>query len=543
MSGALLLASSLVLLILAYAFYGRWVAGKFGIDDRIVTPAHRLKDDVDYVPAPAPVLLGHHFASIAGAAPIIGPISAAVFGWIPVLLWLLLGGIFFGAMHDFAALFVSVRNDGRSMGEVIKKHVGSKGSILFLLFTWFALALVIAAFSIIVAKTFVTVPAAASSSVLFIGLAIVFGLALNRFRFSLASSTIVGVALLFLMIWLGQVYPLQTSENIWLYILILYVYVASVAPVWLLLQPRDYLNSFLLYLLLIAGFIGMLCYNPELKFPAFTAFKADSLGYLFPMLFVTVACGAISGFHALVASGTTAKQLNRESDAQPVAFGGMLIETLLGILALLTAVMLTSDIYAADLAAKGPVGVFAAGMANAISSIPGLNLNQDVLVSLVSLIVSAFALTSLDTATRLGRFAFQELADFFPENVQKPFKNSHVATVMTILPAAVMMFSGQWKAIWPVFGSANQLLASIALLSVTVWYFHNFGKKPLFIIIPMVTMFLVTCFALVNMIESNLASQGYLLAGLSGILLLLALFLAWEAGSILLKKHDQTHEL
>lgn len=536
MSGAVILLGSLFLLGMAYIFYGRWVARKFGIDDSIITPAHRLRDDGDYMPARAPVLLGHHFASIAGAAPIIGPVSAAVFGWVPVLLWLVFGGIFFGAMHDFAALVVSIRNDGKSIGEVIKKHVGARGSVLFLLFVWFTLALVIAAFAIIVGKTFNAVPAAASSSVMFIGLAVVFGLALNRFNFSLGIATVIGVILLLAMIWLGQLYPLQASEPVWLYLLLAYIYVASVAPVWLLLQPRDYLNSFLLYILLLGGFIGMLFYNPEIVYPAFTAIKTESLGYLFPMLFVTVACGAISGFHSLVASGTTAKQLNVESDAQPVAFGGMLIETFLGILALLTAVTLSSDAFAADLAAKGPVGVFAGGMAGAIAAIPGISFKPEVLVSFVSLIVSAFALTSLDTATRLGRFAFQELAEFMPEKLGKPCKNKHIATVLTILPAAALMFTGQWKAIWPLFGSANQLLASIALLSIAVWFYHRFKVRPVFVMIPMLVMFLVTCFALINLIDANIARQGYLLAALSGVLLILAIFLAWEAAEALRRK-------
>jgi carbon starvation protein len=375
---------------------------------------------------------------------------------------------------------------------------------------------------------------------MFIVLAVIFGLALNRFKLSLGVGTVFGVAILLAMIWLGQLYPVSRSENNWIYALLVYIYFASVLPVWLLLQPRDYLNSFLLYLLLFAGFVGMLFYNPEIVYPAFTSFRVDSLGYLFPMLFVTVACGAISGFHSLVASGTTAKQLDREKDAQPVAFGGMLIETFLGILALLTAVMLSNDAFASDLAAKGPVGVFANGMAQAINAIPGMKFDPAVLVSFVSLVVSAFALTSLDTATRLGRFAFQELAEFMPANIKTPFKNKHEATILTILPAAVLMFTGQWAAIWPLFGSANQLLASIALLSVTVWYFHSFHRRPLFITIPMVSMFLVTCFALINFIITNLGKQGYLMAGMSGILLLLALFLAWEAAGILRQKHPET---
>jgi carbon starvation protein len=536
MSSSLILVISLILLILAYVTYGRWLAKRFGLDNTVLTPAHRLRDEGDYVPAKAPVLLGHHFASIAGAAPIIGPISAAVFGWVPVLLWLVLGGMFFGAVHDFAALIISVRNDGLSIGEVIKKHVGNRGSILFLLFTWATLALVIAAFTIIVAKTFATVPQAASSSLMFIVLAIIFGLVINRLKAGLGISTFFGVIILLFMIWLGSSYPLSLQQDKWIYLLLVYIYVASVAPVWLLLQPRDYLNSFLLYILLFGGFIGMLFYNPAISFPAFTTFNIEKMGYLFPMLFVTVACGAISGFHALVASGTTAKQLDKETDAKPVAFGGMLIETFLGILALLAAIMLSSGDYSAGLASTGPVGIFSQGMAKAIGAIPGISFAQTDMIAFVSLVVSAFALTSLDTATRLGRFAFQELAEFTPESVRKPLKNKHLATVLTILPAAVLMFTGQWKSIWPLFGSANQLLASITLLSITVWYFHSYHKKPLFITVPMVAMFLVTFFALINLISVNLMKQSYTLVGLSGLLLLLAAFLAFEAMRILRKK-------
>ena len=533
MSTALVLSISFVILFMAYLLYGRFLAKKFGLSNKVETPAHVLNDGGDYVPAKAPVVLGHHFASIAGAAPIIGPISAAVFGWVPVFLWLLAGGIFFGAMHDFAALVISVRNDGKSIGEVIKKNVGNRGSILFLLFTWTTLALIIAAFTIIVAKTFAAVPQAASSSVLFIFLAIGFGFIINKLRFSLGISTVFGVALLLGMIYLGNLYPLSLAQPVWIYILIAYIYIASVAPVWILLQPRDYLNSFLLYILLFGGFLGLIYYNPEMQMPAFTAFKADKLGYLFPMLFVTVACGAISGFHSLVASGTTAKQLDKETDALPVAYGGMLIETFLGIIALLSAVMLSKVDFGALLAAKGPIGVFSSGLAKAIGSLPFMNISEGVLIGFVSLVVSAFAMTTLDTATRLGRFAFQELAEFMPDSVKPTFKNKHVATLMTIIPAAVLMFSGQWKTIWPIFGSANQLLASITLLAISVWFFKSYRQKPLFITVPMVAMFLVTFFALGNIIMINFAKANYLLMGMSSILMLLAIFLGIEAFKVL----------
>lgn len=537
MNSSLVLLVSFFVLLAAYIFYGRWLAKKFDIDKNRLTPAHVKNDSVDYVPTKMPVLLGHHFASIAGAAPIIGPITAAVFGWVPVLLWLIVGGIFFGAVHDYASLCVSIRNEGKSAGEVIKKYIGKNGSVLFLLFTWATLIIVIAAFSIIVANTFVAVPQAGSSSVMFILLAILFGLAINKLKLNLTASTILGVATLFLMVWLGNTFPLVLSMNTWLYIILGYIAIASVVPVWLLLQPRDYLNSFLLYALIIGGFVGILFYNPEITLKPFIDFKTPDLGYIFPMLFVTVACGAISGFHSVIASGTTSKQLSNEADAQPVAYGGMLIETFLGILALITAAILTEDSFAL-LSKNGPIAVFADGLAKGMASIPGISIENGVLKAFVSLVVSAFALTSLDTAARLGRYTFQELTEFFPQKIKKLTCGNIAATIITLLPGAYLMFSGKYKAIWPLFGSANQMLASISLLSVMVWYFKEKQKLPLFIGVPMVSMFVITITALVFMVYSNYLASDYLLLSLAGLLLVLAIFLAVEALGVLKRKNE-----
>ncbi|MCD4693710.1 MAG: hypothetical protein K8R79_12405, partial [Calditrichales bacterium] len=294
MSATILIVVAIICFVLGYIFYGKFVANKLGIDPNRETPAHTMRDNVDYVPAKAPVLLGHHFASIAGAAPIIGPIVAAVFGWVPVFLWIIFGNIFIGAVHDFTSLIASVRHKGQSIGKIIEEQIGQKGKQLFLIFAWATLVLIIAAFTILVAKTFVSTPAVATSSTLFIALAILFGLSIYRMKTSLAVATIVGVALLLTCVWLGVKYPLvlsadaAQSQQMWSWILLAYIFVASVTPVWILLQPRDYLNSFLLYLVLLGAFVGILLKNPTIEFPAFTHFIDPKLGAMFPILFVTV---------------------------------------------------------------------------------------------------------------------------------------------------------------------------------------------------------------------------------------------------------------
>jgi len=512
--------------VVAYIFYGKFIAVKLGIDPSRKTPAHTMNDGVDYVPAKAPVLLGHHFASIAGAAPIIGPIVAAVFGWIPVAIWILIGGIFMGAVHDFTALVASVRHDGRSIGEVIEEQIGRRGKLLFLIFSWSTLILVVAVFIIVVSRTFEEIPAAASASTLFILIALVFGLFLYRMNLSLPVATVFGVLLLAAALYLGYLYPLQLSALTWSYILMGYIFVASVTPVWILLQPRDYLNSFILYALLALGITGIVVVNPELKIPAYTGFHVKELGYLFPILFVTVACGAISGFHSLVASGTSAKQLNNENDARTVGYGAMLIESVLAIVALITAAMLVKENYMEM--RSNPVAVFAHSLGNIMTS---FGIPYDAGKTFSSLAVSAFALTSLDTATRLARFALQE---FFhdrekPEEKQSLFfRNRYAATLVGVIVAGALVISGQGLKIWPIFGAANQLLAALALLAVTVWL-TRLKRATWFVKIPMVLMFIITLSALAVMVFHNITTGDYLLATVAAVLFLLAVYLACEA--------------
>jgi len=311
MSALVLILIGIVCFLTAYIAYGAWLAKQWGIDPTRKTPACSKYDGVDYCPAKAPVLLGHHFSSIAGAGPIVGPISASIFGWVPVALWVIIGSIFVGGVHDFGSLLASVRHGGKSIGEVIEANIGKLGKKLFALFAWLTLILVIAAFLNITANTFVSVPSAGTASILFIFLAMIFGFGLNTKKFGLGIGSVIGVALLLLCIYIGQMYPLSLPLTTWVYILIFYIFVASVLPVWLLLQPRDYLNSFLLYAILAGAVIGIIILNPTLELAPYKGFYVNNM-YLFPMLFVIVACGAVSGFHSLVASGTTSKQLESE---------------------------------------------------------------------------------------------------------------------------------------------------------------------------------------------------------------------------------------
>lgn len=510
MNAMLLVLISVVVFLVAYATYGAFLAKKWGIDVSRKTPAHTLNDGVDYLPAKAPVLLGHHFSSIAGAGPIVGPIGAAIFGWVPVFLWILIGSIFFGGVHDMGALFASVRHDGKSLGEVIGENIGESGKTLFSVFSWLTLLLVVAAFTNIVAGTFVSVPEAATASVLFILLAVGFGIFVYRKGVSLALGSIIGVILLVACIWLGTKFPIHLSKEVWMIVLLGYIFVASVTPVWILLQPRDYLNSYLLYAMLIGGLVGIFMTNPSIKLAAFTGFSVEGK-WMFPMLFVIVACGAISGFHSLVGSGTTSKQLDNEKDIKLVGYGSMLIEGVLAVIALITVA------YKVDAIGGNPVTVFSTGLGNFMGT---LGIPVEVGTSFTALAISAFALTSLDTATRLARFIFQEAFVKKGETLsptKKVLTNRFVATGITVVLGGFLAFGG-YKAIWPIFGSANQLLSAIALLAIGVWL-KAMGKEHKMATIPMFFMFAVTLAALGQLIYANSV------VAFNGVLLLFAVAL------------------
>ncbi len=528
MNSVFLIVGALAAFIVAYATYGAWLAKKWGVDASIKTPAHTMTDGVDYVPAKAPVVLGHHFASIAGAGPINGPIIAAAFGWLPVMLWIVLGSIFFGGVHDMGSLFASVRHGGKSIGEVIGDTMGSKGKKLFAVFAWLTLLLVVAAFTNIVANAFVASPAAATASLLFILLAIGFGMVVYRGNVNLTVGTVVGVALLALSIWLGVQYPIALSAQMWMVLMIIYIFIASVTPVWILLQPRDYLNSFLLYAMLIGGVVGLLVMRPALQLPAVTSFAPSTYNLMFPMLFVTIACGAISGFHSLVGSGTTSKQLDSEKDVKLVGYGAMLIEGVLATLAIITAAYVTSAQLGELSGAGGPVNVFATGLGTFMAA---FGVDFALAKTFVTLAVSAFALTSLDTATRLARFIFQEFFEVDPEKnpnaaaAANIMTNKYVATLITVVLGGFLAFSG-WKRIWPIFGSANQLLAALTLLALAVWLKQT-GKEFRMASYPMVFMFGVTLVALVLLMVQNLGNP--LLLFFAVALFVLAIVLILES--------------
>ena len=542
MNGAILLIIGIVFFVFAYRFYGRYLEKLFGVNPERRTPAHEKRDGIDYVPTKPTILFGHHFASIAGAGPIVGPVLAAYLGWMPVVLWVLFGCVFVGAVHDFAALFISIRHDGRSIGSVIEEYLGYSGRQIFLSFCWAALILIIAIFGILVAKTFVATPAVATASLLFIMMAPIFGFLVYKKGLSIVAGSFVFVPLLFLFIWLGTKYPLDlvsmcgvtavVARNIWITILMLYVFVASVLPVWLLLQPRDYLNSYLLYAMMIAGVLGIFVAAPYFVMPAFTGWSATTpkggIGHLFPILYVTVACGACSGFHALVASGTTSKQLDNERHIRPVGYGAMLVEGILALVAITTVAVLPKAEYLTLLSSESPIVVFASGLSGFIAK---LGLPVSVGKTFVALTISAFMLTTLDTATRLARFTWQEL--FLPKEGSKRGKigvvlsNPFIATTLSVVLSGYMAFSGSAMEIWPVFGASNQMLAALTLLVVTLVLVRR--KANFWIaLIPMLFMTTITIWALVNLIKVNFGTN-YVLLGATSFLLVMAVILAGKA--------------
>lgn len=546
MNGIELVLIAFILYFFAYRIYGNFLIKKFKVSDENITPSHSLYDGVDYVPAKAPVLLGHHFASIAGAGPIVGPVIAAGFGWLPVYLWIIIGAIFIGGVHDFSSIIASVRHKSKSIGFVIETYIGVNGKRLFLLFAWSTLILVIAVFTIIVADTFYHIPSVATSSMFFMISAILFGIMIYRIKLNLTIATLIGILMMALSIYLGIYFPIQLDKNIWQLILLAYVFVASVTPVWILLQPRDYLNSFLLYAVLAGGLIGVFFANPEVNIPAFSSFNLEKVGYLFPALFVTVACGAISGFHSLVGSGTTAKQLNKETDARIVGYGGMLIEGLLAVLSLVAVASMINEEFLDILKNKGAVAAFSLGVAKFLNAIPFLGISMETGQTFSALAVSAFALTSLDTATRLARYMFQE---FFEMNIKSEeveknsvFQNRFFATAVTVMVGAALTFSGQSMAIWPVFGSANQLLAALALLALTVYVTHLKEKKS-FVLIPMLFMFSVTLTALGMLIYTNFVAQNFVLSFISSLLFILAVLLGIKAYQVIVNGRKESSEL
>ncbi len=527
MNALVLLIVGVVVFFIAYVTYGSYLAKKWGIDPSRKTPAHVLKNDKDYVPTDAKVVLGHHFASIAGAGPITGPIIAAMFGWLPVYLWIVLGSIFFGGVHDYGSLLASLRHEGKTIGEIIRVNVGQKAKLIFSLYAFVTISLVVAAFLDITASTFafdvpdaanaMTAASSGTASMLFIVVALFFGVFYRR-NTNLIVGSIVGVALLIGIIVLSSYFPfLQLSKGTWQIILTVYIIAASLLPVWLLLQPRDYLSSFLLFAMAIGGFVGILITAPNMEIPALVGFNVNGQ-YLFPILFVTVACGAISGFHSLISSGTSSKQIASEKDAKLVGYGGMLIEGVVAIIALCSVAALTGN------TDGSPAVRFANGVATFMHSF-GIPLEAGKIF--VTLTYASFALTSLDSATRIGRYLLEELGEIPQKDgtMKKTFLcNPYIATLLTVGVAYLFTAYG-YARIWPIFGSANQLLAGLALLAVAAWIKKSMNKTSWETIIPLIFMFAVTLSALVLLIISNFqkgTADGYILGIIAIILVILA---------------------
>lgn len=559
MSGIMMMVIAIVVLGGAYLLYGRYLQKKWGIDPNAKTPAYELEDGVDYVPADTNVVFGHQFASIAGAGPINGPIQAAIFGWLPVLLWILIGGVFFGAVQDYASMYASVKNKGRTIGYIIEEYIGKIGKKLFLLFCWLFCILVVAAFADVVAGTFngfvsdeagvvskvAANGAVATTSMLFIVEAVALGMILKYTKWNKWVNTAIAIAMLVAAVALGLRFPVYLNRDVWHIIIFAYILVACVVPVWALLQPRDYLNSYLLIFMIVGAVVGVFVANPSCNLKAFTGFQVDGQ-YLFPILFVTIACGAVSGFHSLVSSGTASKQIKNEKNMLPVSFGAMLMESMLAIIALIAVASFAQGEAAAQGLTTQPQ-IFAGAIANFLSA---AGLPHSLVFTLINLAVSAFALTSLDSVARVGRLSFQEffLDDNVDEKNMSPFlklvTNKYFATILTLVLAYILTKVG-YAEIWPLFGSANQLLSVLALVACAV-FLKKTKRQGAMLWIPMVFMMAVTFTALGMTIVK--LSKAFVTTGLSvgntlqlifaALLLVLGVIVAIQGIQKLLEKRE-----
>ena len=532
MNGAILLLIAAACFLGGYFLYARKLERLLGIDPKRPTPAHTKGDGVDYVPAHPAVLFGHHFATIAGAGPIVGPVLAAEFGWASVAIWVVLGCIFIGAAHDMITMFLSVRHDGESIGSVIGTFLGSPGRLMFLLVSWSGLVLLVAEFTRQIVGTFVADPAVATASLLFIAETVAFGLCVYRFRMSVLVASLVFVPMMFAFVWVGNVFPLDlvkmfgltpdAARTVWTVVLIAYCFLASTCPVQFLLQPRDYLNSYLLYAMMLMGFLGVFVAHPVLHIDAFAGFsvvgRSGMTDLLFPFLFVTVACGACSGFHALVASGTSSKQIANERSIRPVAYGGMLLEGVLAIIAVIgvAGTYMSQKEYVSAIQSMEPVQMFAATIAGFCCKV---GIPQRAAEGFMLLSVAAFLMTSVDSSTRLARFTWQELMprkDGF-------FHNLYVGTaaVCAVVVALLLGSPDTARQLWTLFASTNQMLASLTLLTATLWFYRN--KKPCWMTaVPMTLMFVVSSWALASILVASASAGQWVRLFASAFLLTLA---------------------
>ncbi|MFR5553833.1 MAG: carbon starvation protein A [Roseburia intestinalis] len=550
MNGLVIVLIGIVALSAGYLLYGRWLAKKWGIDPKAKTPAYTHEDGQDYVPSSKFTVFSHQFSSIAGAGPVTGPILASVFGWVPVLLWLIIGGLFFGAVQDFGALYASVKNEGKSMGMIIEKYIGKTGRKLFMLFCWLFTLLVIAAFTDMVAGTFNGVgldsaetayanSAAASISMLFIVVAVIFGVIQKHVgKMNEWVKAVVAIALLIAMFAVGMKLPIYASKTAWIYIIMAYLFLASVLPMWLLMQPRDYMTTFMLLGMIIGAVVGVVVAHPQMQLNAFNGFNVNGSG-LFPTLFVTIACGAVSGFHSLVSSGTSSKTVSNEKDMPMIGYGAMVVESLLGIVAL----VVVGAVAVGGTKPEGtPFAIFSSGVAGFLEK---LGVPVQVATVFMTMCVSALALTSLDSVARIGRMSFQEL--FYGESTdpkqmtpaQRVLTNKYFATVITLFFGYLLTLGG-YSNVWPLFGSANQLLAAMVLIALAV-FLKTTGRTGWTLYIPMFVMLAVTFTALVQKtiaLAANIAAHNatFLVDGLQLIVALLLMILGVLVAYSCLKK-------
>ncbi len=506
MTGLEVILIAIVVLAIGYFGYAKWLEKTWGIDLKRPTPAVEKNDGKDFSPASRWTVFAHQFTSITGAGPVTGPIIAAMFGWLPALLWMLIGGVFFGAVQDFTALYASVKNGGKSIGMIIEAYVGRTGRRLFLLFCWLFTLLVIAAFCDMVAGTFngfsktgeALMPnaAAASISLLYMFVAVLFGLYIKYCKPSSGTQFVVGVVLMVAMLTVGINFPVYADAITWRYVVFAYLFAASVMPMWLLKTPRDYLSMFLLIGMIACGVIGVCIKNPTLNMPAYVGFTVKNLD-LFPILFVTVACGAVSGFHSLVSSGTSSKMVSSEGDMRLVGYGSMCVEVILGVVSLIVVCAAATN---GTLPAGTPFQTFSHSVANFLTTIFGVP--QNIAACILTMCVSALALTSVDAVARIGRMSLQEL--FTPSAgeektfIQKIFTNTVVSTVLTLVAGYALCIAG-YMSVWPLFGSANQLLSALVLTGLAV-FLKSTGRKGWMLYGPMAIMFVVTMTALVEQI-------------------------------------------
>ena len=534
---------SAICLASAYVLYGRFLAKKWGIDPKAKTPAVVHADGQDYVPTDGWTVFSHQFSSIAGAGPVTGAIQAAVFGWVPVLLWILIGGVFFGAVTDFGALYVSVKNDGKSMGLLIEKYIGKLGRKLFLVFCWLFTWLVIAAFADMVAGTFnayqtvdgvTSVSAAAETngaagtiSLLFIAFAMLFGVLQTRLHFTGWKETVLGLACTVAALALGMMAPITAGKEAWTYITFIYIFFAAVLPMWLLKQPRDIMTTYMFIGMIAGAVLGLFVAHPTMNLPMYTGFHNEKLGDMFPILFVTVACGAVSGFHSLVSSGTSSKTVANEKDMLKVGYGAMVLESLLAVLALCVA----GAAAGADgtPAAGTPFQIFSSGVAGFFQM---FGVPMYIAQCFMTMCVSALALTSLDAVARIGRMSLQELFSVddmeHAEGWRKFICNKYVSTLLTLFFGFVLTRIG-YSNIWPLFGSANQLLSALVLVTLCV-FMKVTGRSNKMLFPPLAIMLCVTTTALVQRTKALVTafasgSATFMVEGLQLIIAILLMLL------------------